>query len=262
MIFYQSNYFGQHGEFDRISAYSPNNFPHFHRSFELVMVDEGTLDITIQERTYHLHQGECALILSNQIHSLHSQQNNHAWIYVFSPEFVNQFYQLSKNKDLIHPVFRLNPTLYLLVKATLLEKETTMLAKKGVFYLICDELLKQTTFKEEINRDDYLLHDLLNYIQNHFTEELSLKDLSQKFGYDYSYLSRFFTRVLKVPFVDFLNGHRVTLASQLLRTTDSKITEIAEQVGYGNIRSFNRNFEKIMKTTPSHYRKVHRKILI
>ncbi|HWJ76815.1 MAG TPA: AraC family transcriptional regulator [Niallia sp.] len=262
MIFYQSNYFGQHGEFDRISAHSPNNFPHFHRSLELIMVDEGILDITIQEQTYHLHQGECALILSNQIHSLHSNQNNHAWIYVFSPEFVNQFYQLSKNKILMDPIFHLENHLEELTRTTLIEKETSMLAKKGVFYLICDELLKQTTFKEESNRDDYLLHDLLNYIQNHFTEELSLKDLSLKFGYDYSYLSRFFTKVLKVPFVDFLNGHRITLASQLLRTTDSKITEIAEKVGYRNIRSFNRNFEKIMNTTPSHYRKVHRKILL
>ncbi|HEO8418590.1 helix-turn-helix domain-containing protein [Niallia sp. FSL W8-0635] len=257
MLYYQSNYFGQNGDFDRISAFNPTNLPHFHRSMELVMVDEGKLDLTIQNKTYTLHAGENALILSNQIHSLQSKQKNHSWIYVFSPELVNQFYQASKNKDLIHPIFQLQPTFCEMIKDVLTNNKSSMIAKKGVLYLICSELLNQTAFKEETRRDDYLLHDLLNYIQNHFTEELSLKDLSQKFGYDYSYLSRFFTKILKVPFVEFLNGHRVTLASQLLKTTDSKITEIADIVGYRNIRSFNRNFEKIMNTTPSNYRKIY-----
>lgn len=255
MLYYQSNYFGQNGDFDRISATNPNILPHFHRSMELVMVDEGTLNLTIQNKTYTLHKGESAFVLSNQIHSMQSKNKNHAWIYVFSPEFVNQFFQLSKNKDLIEPIFRLQPGISEMIKEILMTNKSSMIAKKGVLYLICAELLNQTTFKEEARRDEYLLHDLLNYIQNHFTEELSLKDLSQKFGYDYSYLSRFFTKILKVPFVDFLNGHRVTLASQLLKTTDSKITEIADIVGYRNIRSFNRNFEKIMNTTPSNYRK-------
>ncbi|NMO78512.1 helix-turn-helix domain-containing protein [Niallia alba] len=257
MLYYQSNYFGQNGDFDRISAFTPTNLPHFHRSMELIMVDEGTLELNIQNKTYTLQAGENALILSNQIHSLHSTQKNHSWIYVFSPELVNQFYQLSKNKDLIHPVFSLQPNTCEMIKELFIKSKSSMLAKKGVLYLICAELLKQTSFKEETRRDDYLLHDLLNYIQNHFTEELSLKELSQRFGYDYSYLSRFFTKILKVPFVDFLNGHRVTLASQLLKTTDSKITEIADMVGYKNIRSFNRNFEKIMHTTPSNYRKAY-----
>ncbi|KAB7670084.1 helix-turn-helix domain-containing protein [Bacillus sp. B1-b2] len=257
MLFYQSNYFGNNGDFDRISAYRPQNFPHFHRSLELIMVNEGELDVTIQDKTYRLQENECALILSNQIHSLQSFQENHAWIYVFSPEFVNQFYQLSKNKILLHPVFRLSPPLQELTNTILVKNESTLFAKKGVFYLICDELLKQTVLEEEAKREDYLLHDLLNYIQNHFTEELSLKDLAQQFGYDYSYLSRFFTKVLKVSFVEFLNGHRITLAAQLLRTTDAKITEIAEKVGYQHIRSFNRNFEKMMSVTPSNYRKAN-----
>ncbi|AYV67190.1 MULTISPECIES: AraC family transcriptional regulator [Niallia] len=257
MLYYQSNYFGQNGDFDRISAFNPTNLPHFHRSLELVMVDKGTLELTIQDKSYTLHEGENALILSNQIHSLQSNQKNHAWIYVFSPELVNQFYQLSKNKDLIHPIFQLQAATREMIKEIFSNNNSSMFAKKGVLYLICAELLNQTSFKEETRRDDYLLHDLLNYIQNHFTEELSLKDLSQKFGYDYSYLSRFFTKILHIPFVDFVNGHRVTLASQLLKTTDSKITEIADMVGYRNIRSFNRNFEKIMNTTPTNYRKIY-----
>lgn len=95
---------------------------------------------------------------------------------------------------------------------------------------------------------------MLTYIQEHFTEPITLQSLAGTLGYSYNYLSKYFNARVKTSFTEFLNDTRVNYACHLLRTTEKNITEIAYLCGYENIRSFNRNFIKKVLCTPKEYR--------
>jgi AraC-like DNA-binding protein len=104
-------------------------------------------------------------------------------------------------------------------------------------------------------KNDYeLIHKVLNYIQNNFTKDISLKSIAYEFNYSYNYLSKYLNKVLGISFVDFINQNRISYASYLLTNSDDTITDIAYKCGYSSIRSFNRNFFSITNTTPKNYR--------
>ena len=55
-------------------------------------------------------------------------------------------------------------------------------------------------------------------------------------------------------FVEYLNDYRLTIAAQLLSTSDISILEIASAVGFDNLSYFNRLFKRKFHDTPGHYR--------
>ena len=62
-----------------------------------------------------------------------------------------------------------------------------------------------------------------------------------------------------MSFTHFVNALRVHGASKLLKNSDMKIVDIAEEVGYTSLRSFNRAFMEVTTTTPTEYRRLYRK---
>lgn len=93
------------------------------------------------------------------------------------------------------------------------------------------------------------------HIREHYTENLSLKLLGEQFYMNSAYLGQIFKKHYGVSFSDYLNQLRIDEAERLLRRTDHKVYEIAEQVGYRDSDYFISRFEKIKGETPAQYRK-------
>lgn len=93
------------------------------------------------------------------------------------------------------------------------------------------------------------------HIREHYTENLSLKRLGEHFYMNSAYLGQIFKKHYGVSFSDYLNQLRIDEAERLLRRTDHKVYEIAEQVGYRDSDYFISRFEKIKGETPAQYRK-------
>ena len=74
-----------------------------------------------------------------------------------------------------------------------------------------------------------------------------------------SAFSRFFKRAAGIGFSDFVRRLRIGRAKRLLATTDRAVARIREECGYDNASNFNRRFLDETGTTPSTYRKAHRK---
>jgi len=243
--------------FDLISIYDVVNlnFPsHLHRCFELIFATEGEMEVIIEQRSFELHTGQYLLILPNEIHSIVTKSQSSAKICIFSPDYIPTFQRMIENKSLENPVFTLSLESNTIISRTLFQADLNLLAQKASLYLLLSELMSQTNLIQAEKKDSLLLHTMLTYIQEHFTEAISLNSLADTLGYSYNYLSKYFNSTVKTSFADFLNGTRIGYACHLLRTTEKNITEIAFLCGYDNIRSFNRNFVKKTLTTPKEYR--------
>lgn len=92
------------------------------------------------------------------------------------------------------------------------------------------------------------------YIDAHYTENINLKSIAAKFYMNSVYLGQLFRKNYGTYFNDYLLTLRIDFAKKLLRTTDLRMYEIAEQVGFQNADYFVTQFEKKEGITPTDYR--------
>ncbi|MFH5182349.1 response regulator [Paenibacillus sp. TAB 01] len=96
---------------------------------------------------------------------------------------------------------------------------------------------------------------LVKYIDNHYQEELYLKDLSVKFLINQVYCCQLFKKVLGKTFSGYVTDLRIKKACELLKSTELSIEEIATKVGYLDYYYFNKVFKKHCGITPTKFRK-------
>lgn len=92
-------------------------------------------------------------------------------------------------------------------------------------------------------------------VREHYTENLSLKELGKKYFVNSSYLGQIFRKKYGQSFKDYLCNYRINEAARQLIKTDKRINQIAEDVGYKDSDYFIRKFIEIKGCTPSKYRK-------
>jgi len=92
------------------------------------------------------------------------------------------------------------------------------------------------------------------YIENHFSENMSLKSISKRFFMNPVYLGQLFKKTYGVYFNEFLLRIRIDEAKKQLRQTNKKVYEIAANVGFGNADYFVSQFEKVEGKTPTEYK--------
>ncbi|MCC3355313.1 response regulator transcription factor [Bacillus sp. REN16] len=96
---------------------------------------------------------------------------------------------------------------------------------------------------------------ILEYIQDHYAEPLTLTEVATYFHFNPSYLSNYFSVHNKEGFIEYLNKIRIEEAAKLLIKSDIPISEIGPMVGYSDHSYFSKIFKKIKGMSPSQYRR-------
>ncbi|MFQ9871614.1 MAG: helix-turn-helix domain-containing protein [Oscillospiraceae bacterium] len=232
------------------------DFPaHLHPPMELALIREGMMKIGYDDsRFLTLFPGDAALFMPNQIHSFSGKAGSTMFSLVFPQELVPAFASLMEQKEPSSPYLR--PSRELLELLYPMETApTSPLRLKGILYLLCSEFLEQCKLVDASSNHS-LLRACLVYIQKNLSNpQLSLKAMAHELGYDYHYLSRYLNRGLTIPFTRYVRQQRVSHAAYLLQHTTSPICQIAQECGFGCIRTFNQVFLEIAKTTPRQLRR-------
>lgn len=99
------------------------------------------------------------------------------------------------------------------------------------------------------------LNRVTRYIDEHYSEGVSLEEVADATGISRYYVSHLFKEMMGTTFVGYVNDLRLNRAAMLLVTTDRPIIEIASLSGFNNLSNFNRAFKMHFDKTPSAYRK-------
>ena len=102
---------------------------------------------------------------------------------------------------------------------------------------------------------DRRVYALVEYICRSYHEPLSARPVAEKFGYTVAEMNHALMLQVEKNFEEFLNYIRINRAAELLLTTDQTVTYIAMEVGYANVKTFNRNFLRFKVMTPGDFRK-------
>lgn len=125
----------------------------------------------------------------------------------------------------------------------------------GLLNLICAQVLEYSDFAPENAVESILYQKIITYISAHYTENITLEGVANKFGYNPKYLSHALHTLTTVNFRDLLAMYRINHAKELLISHKEKnITAIAYDCGFTAQNTFNRTFKKITGMTPFAYR--------
>jgi AraC-like DNA-binding protein len=96
---------------------------------------------------------------------------------------------------------------------------------------------------------------VIQFIHEHYREDLTLSGLAGRFGFSVSYLSELFKKTMGQNFVSFVHEVRIRQACALLIATEMNVLEIALETGYGSYNTFTRIFKESKGMTPAIFRK-------
>ncbi len=105
---------------------------------------------------------------------------------------------------------------------------------------------------EEIRNEKF--REILRYVNQNFTRDLSLQSISAQFNFNANYLSQLFKKTLSTTFTDYVTTLRVAHASELLLATNLSVSEVAERAGYDDYFYFTRVFKKATGMTASGFK--------
>ncbi|MCO7125164.1 AraC family transcriptional regulator [Sporolactobacillus shoreicorticis] len=226
------------------------SFPlHLHRAYEFLLVRCGQLHIQVDDIDYHVNSRQSVIVFPNQIHGFDMTPTTKVTVVIFSPEFIGAFNEQYQEKVPVHSLIYLSSPINF-------QHTSTTFGIKSLLYGICDRIVAQTDFCDRRHSSQLdTAYKVLNYVTANFQSDCKLKNLSKMIGYDYSYLSKVFTKVMNVSFPEYLNSYRISYGRQLLKNTTLSVSQIAYKCGYTDVRGFNRNFKQLNQCTPQEFRR-------
>lgn len=117
-------------------------------------------------------------------------------------------------------------------------------------------ILEGTTLISAVRKENGKgdIQKVKNYIDAHFNQNISLKSIAGVFYMNPVYMGQLFKKTYGVYFKEYLMQIRIHEAKKLLRQSDKRIYQIAEEVGFGSPDYFVTQFEKLEQMTPTEYR--------
>lgn len=98
--------------------------------------------------------------------------------------------------------------------------------------------------------------EIRRYINDHFSEPLTLSFLAQKYSFSPAYLGRLFRKEMGVQFNDYLRNLRIREACDMMEDTEMSINDIAEKCGFSDPYYFSRQFKQVMQMSPQQYKQL------
>ncbi|MBQ8816571.1 MAG: helix-turn-helix domain-containing protein [Lachnospiraceae bacterium] len=244
---------------------------HWHDRMELLRVISGRLELHLGEEKICVLPGQAAIIGPRTMHcGFAGEAGVEYHVVMFDPEnFRNQtrasakyieplcnyksgFHALATNPKVIAAIDRL-------LGVVCSEEEENSLFAVGTIYEIIGGLYKycELDFKM-VYKEDEAFRAVLEYVNNHFGEHISAKDISRQFGYNETYFCRRFKSITGITVMKYIQILRMEEAQRLLRSTDEEIGSIAWECGYADISYFSNCFKRHCGYTPTQFRQKYR----
>ncbi|RAP77649.1 AraC family transcriptional regulator [Paenibacillus montanisoli] len=283
--FFQQNDFPFH--IHRYTIQKGEHIPsHTHDFVELVFVLEGSAIHEMTGHTYKLSAGDVFVLEPQVYHSYTCSQEQEVTVYnvLFDasflqremevlqqmPSFVNFFYLvpfLRKSQSFV-PFHPLQPSQKLQIQSHLQTIYDEYRQRREGYQLVIKTrwiecLVWLSRFHHENRKsmqssavsDKEWMDSIIHFVETHYYQPLTLQQLSQLCGMSISSFTAKFKETTGLSLLDYKHMVQIRHAAQLLRTSNSKVLDIALEVGFNDVSFFNRMFRKHIGQTPKEYRR-------
>jgi len=258
--------------------YFPNPW-HFHKEYELVLIDKSRGTRFIGDNVSHFEDGDLCIIGSNIPHlyrnseEYYSKQNalfaRSIFIH-FTKDFLgHHFFDVPEMKMVNKLLDRSLLALEIQgkTKKFVISKLYEMIEEKSPqrLLILLEILLRLSTsndlkpllspgFSANTSGDSDKINRVFEFIMKKYTEEIYINDIASKLNMSVAAFSRYFKHHTRKTFSDYVTEIRIGHACRMLMENNYSISEISYQSGFDNLSNFYRHFKKITGIIPKEYR--------
>ena len=248
---------------------------HWHDELEIIYVKSGFLTVSISGENYIGTPGDAFVVSPGNLHFMGSQTGKVDYFtFLFPLKYISFCINDMLDDKLLEPLknghLMISPEIEDTVKEQCEQLVEIYGAKK-------EESQSKITaqIKTKIILLQFILHmwengfiiendksgrntvekEMISYIQQSFTGEISLKKFGEQFHLSEKYVSQYFKEHFHITLSKYVTYLRLEHAKQLLQNSDIPVTEVAMLSGYQNVSYFIRSFKKTYEVSPLQYRK-------
>ncbi len=219
---------------------------HFHRAYELAYIFEGDSKYLIEDEELWADTDNIVFAHCYYRHRSLDRSRCRKYVIAIPENLSHDVSSLLKNTTLptLMPDKEFNRLLIPYFKAlTETDSDTPEIIIKGYINLIFGLLAKhyESTSIAPKNKNVSIIIDVLNYVDTHIEDRISLDDIAKRFGYNKSYFSRFFNKYVGASLSDYINFARLNRFEHLSKTCDNEsVTELIYRSGFQSLATFYR----------------------
>lgn len=253
-------------------------FPsHWHTSLEILRASENWYQIRSNDRIFRLEEGDIGIIRPGAIHELTAPVKGKRTVYLADMEVWTGLSSMDTLLALLPQVTVISGKqgggIYEEVNRLLTEirgaymdaqsfyeleiygKMTELFRVLGLYYLSSADS-DHTEVVQAVKYRDRMLA-VCTYINEHYTENLTLDEISSLAGFSKYHFARIFKSFTHISFYKYLNQKRIAQAEHLLSNPEYSVTEISLQCGFSSLSAFIRMFKQIKGCTPTQFRHLY-----
>ncbi len=251
---------------------------HWHNAFEIILPVENYYDVEVDEETIHLNPGEILIIPAGTSHALTAPETGRRYILLFGIGTMSKIRGYSSILSLLNSTMLITPTTTPEIYNDVYARITMMISEFfndndfyefSIYSNLMSLLVSVARYALAMSRDSvsgsymtkkkhfHRFQQVLDYIDSHYAESLTLESVAEYGGFSKYYFSRLFKDYSGYNFYDYLVMRRIKAAELLLTQPKMSITEVALQSGFTSISTFNRSFKKIKGCTPGEYKAMY-----
>jgi AraC-like DNA-binding protein len=246
-----------------------------HPQYEIFLLLEGDVTMLINSQRYMIKNGALVLLTSRDLHiSMNNAPRTYKRITVmFDPHAIRQFntehtnlldcfsIAASKQRNILYLSAEQIQTVQTLADPILTNGRSD---RFGDDITVLTSLLSLLIFINRLYRSHLpkiapipltpIIREIVDYVDSHIDEELSVQSLCHHFSYSVAYISAQFSKQMGLPLKQFIITKKIALAKQLLAESLS-VTQVYERCGFGDYSNFIRTFKKTVGISPLQWQK-------
>lgn len=255
-------YYESHRDMMQLSVATEHNhnvcLAHFHNCIEITCILDGAMDVLLNDQELTVHEGEILLCSPFDIHSYRDSRYHHTIVVIIPPAMVPSLSKTLLSRAFEKPVItdedgQMHTLMRMLVPAS---RSGNSILVKGLSYALLGLAIERAgVTQSRAGEQTLLIREVLQYLEEHIAEPLSVESVAKAFGYSKSRFSHLFNDRLKCTLPAYVRQLRCQHAARLLKETDLSVLDIAMRTGFDCPQTFYRAFKQCYGVTPMAYKR-------
>ena len=226
-------------------------FPlHFHQNIEVFVLKSGEYEITVNDRTFKMTDGDVAIFDSYDVHSYKELKAGENCVVLIPFEEFHSLLEKRKGKSVKHPIIsdqKLCDELLLLAKNFIQDRPLDVSTSATTLFLSL--LYDKIEWTENKSGAEFMaIRSILSYIHENFKSNITRKKIAHSLGYNESYVSKVFNHYIKTGMPKYINRLRYDFIEKQKNSTDKSITDLIFLAGFGSTKTYYRYKKSLAKS--------------
>jgi len=226
-------------------------------SYLIILLKKGRMRVNYNNRQFYAKENDLIFLNCYKPHLYCAEEEVQFSFFHFDGNSSSKYFDLLFNKyGCVFPLYESNPSPKLIhqvievIKNNINDEHFISMTIHKILY----ELFLVTNSSKRML--DEQIRNAILYIENHFTEEITLETLSQRINLSVYHFTRLFKKYTGSSPYQYILDHRINYSKKLLHTTNDSIENIAFASGFNSLSHFTTTFKKRIKLTPNQFRRI------